>query len=77
MPGTMDEDQCLHLLLYHSITGPCDLLLLSQPFVPVPSPCGAGWGLPLCLLSGVVTLRLAGLEVRVSLPFREPGPHPQ
>ena len=45
MPGTMDEDQCLHLLLYHSITGPCDLLL-SQPFVPVPSPCGAGWGLP-------------------------------
>lgn len=26
MPGTVDEAQCLHLLLYRSITGPCALL---------------------------------------------------
>lgn len=32
---------------------------------------------PLCLLSGAITLRLAGLEVLVSLPLREPGPNPQ
>lgn len=38
MPGTVDEAQCLHLLLYRSITGPCALLPLSQPLVPVPSP---------------------------------------
>lgn len=42
-----------------------------------PLPVGRGGDSPLCLLSGVVTLRLAGLEVLVSLPFCEPGPHPQ
>lgn len=61
MPGTVDEDQCLHLLL----------LCLC------PLPVGWGGDSPLCLLSGGVTLRLAGLEVRASLPLREPGPHPQ
>lgn len=41
-----------------------------------PLPEGCVGDSPLCLLSGAVTLRLAGLEVRVSLPLREPGPNP-
>lgn len=46
MPGTVDEAQCLHLLLYRSITGPCALLPLSQPLVSVSSPWGVCRGLP-------------------------------